>query len=226
VRQTQCETILRWGMPRAHEAALLLLMRHERLSQADWVELIKFRLAHIKPWLKDMPMVPFSDVEILQNESFLHHLAHQREVPALLGFTAKHGMKVQGLFDVGPLYLTTIVRTQGERPFRHVVGILRTGRLVLIKVTFVDEQGNKGRGYQRALTVELRDTTVEEILTIQGYTDPKRFWNFLNDQIKAFFGRRQKMLEDAGDLYREMAAETKLLSVLDLYLIQHDHEHV
>ncbi|KKR05284.1 MAG: hypothetical protein UT32_C0021G0012 [Parcubacteria group bacterium GW2011_GWC2_39_14] len=215
-------------MPRAHEAALLLLMRHTKLSQADWIELIKLRLTHIKPWLKDMPMMRFDEVEILQDQSHLHRLGrlHDKPAPELLGFTVKYGLTVQGLFDVEPLYLKTIVRTRGERPYRHVVGILRTGRLVLIKVTFVDEQGYKGRGYQRALTVELRDTTVEEILTIQGYTDPKSFWTFLNDQIKAFFNRRQKMLEDAGDLYREMIQETKLLSVLELDLIQHDHEKV
>jgi|GEM_PF-3167649 len=200
-------------MPQGHSDALWLFMRHKKLEDADWIRLIEYRLEEIRPYLKDMQLKPFSDIEFLQTESWLHNLRHQQGQPEIVGFPSKHGLEVQGLYFIGKD--TPAHRGLDRRNRTSVFGILRNGKLVRIDVDLVKEGGYKGRGYERATRVHLSLTTVEAMQATPGFEVLAKFCDFLAEQVEAFVERRRTLYEDAQALGRQFSTEQALLTVLN-----------
>ena len=198
-----------------------LLTRKETLTDEEWLALLEARRKLIKPYLKTFTLSTLGKLECLRSElSFTHDL--QMDFPEI---KAEDGLSLetQGTFRAQPYQYVERIPNSGFQPppggckceggIMYIWGLARSGEWILARVEFRGEAGYKGRGYERALTVEIKKTEIEEVIE-NTKAKPTDILDQLSREVSAWRESRQRILEAAKQLERAISFEDFLISCI------------
>lgn len=206
-------------MPSAN--GLDVFVRKNQPNDEEWFGLIEARRALIAPHLDSFTLRELGSLECLRSEiSFTHKLAI--DAPVITG-DSRFSLKTQGIFRVQPWSAIERTPNSGHRPppggvncsdgMMRIWGLTRSGLWVIASISFAGEAGYKGRGYERARTVEIIKA---DLPTIAMFTKvrPEQMWRELGDAIKAFARDRLALYDHARRLAQNVEVEELALSLI------------
>lgn len=200
---------------------LEVLVRKVPLTDEEWLGLVAARRELIKPHLDSLTLPELGSLSCMRSETnFTHEL--RWDALTLLG-DERFSLKTQGIFRVQPWSVVEKIPNSGFRPepgctpcpdgMKQVWGLTRSGLWVLAAISFVDQAGYKGRGYERARTIEIQEVDLPTIVA-KTKEKPQRMWEELGKAIRGFADHREWLYEQARNLARMVAVEELALSLV------------
>lgn len=199
---------------------LEVFVRKDQFADEEWFGLIEARRELIKPHLDSFTLPELGSLECMWSESrFMHML--RLDVSTSTG-DERFSLKTQGIFHVqswsaveritnSGYYLPAGVNYSGGT--KRVWGLTRSGLWTLVTIGFVDEVGYKGRGYERARTVEIVEADLPTIAT-KTKEKPQRMWEELGKVIKDFAEHRKSLYDQALNIARMVEIEELAFSLV------------
>lgn len=190
-----------------------LLLRTAPLGDEEWIQLLESRRLLLKQYLDKFSLKTLGDVGCLSSESHQHEINWDNpEVVAQDGL----GLDTQGIFGRGKTVFDQIkipsAPWSGWGPSTETVGgtvdlwgLSRKGEWIVIKVEFKKESGYKGRGYDRAVKVTIRRTTVDELAEVAGST--QLVWDLLGRTVAEWTDQRLRIYLQANELLAVVQAQ-------------------
>lgn len=192
---------------------LELLCRIKPLSDEEWLELVERRRQIITPYLDSFTLSTLGQVEFLHSEAGIHQIRH--DSPECFG--GQFDLKTQGIFNTTFMsriqFPGSVLNDSGG--VQYVWGLTRNGEWIMAGVTYNNVRGYKGRGYQRAIRVEIEKTTIPLILSVCKFTC-EAVWLTLEHAVLSFEQNRKKLYEDASHLSRMCQIESLVLGLIPL----------
>jgi hypothetical protein len=183
---------------------LVTLVRNKQLTEKERIELINARCNLIGPHLDSFTLPELGKFECLSSEgSRLHELGFDNSV--IIG-NSGFSLKTQGIFRNAWNARETIPNS-GFQPYgqggggcadgvRRLWGFTRSGQWVLVTIAYAGEPGYKGRGYERAKTVDIIEVDLQTLFTGVKET-PQNIWIELGKEIKSWTDRRRHLYNQA-----------------------------
>lgn len=198
-----------------------VFIRKGQITDKEWFELIEARRELIKPHLDSFTLPELGSLECMRSElSFTHML--RLDVSASTG-DERFSLKTQGIFREQPWSAVERIRNSGycappggsncPDGTMRVWGLTRSGVWVLVTIGFIGEAGYKGRGYERATTIEIIEV---DLPTIAAKTKekPQKIWKELGNVIKNFAEHRESLYNQALNLARMVEIEELAFSLI------------
>ncbi len=219
VRGTPPKTRKEEGMPSTK--GLEVFVRRSQLTDEEWFGLIESRRELIKPHLDLFTLPELGALECMRSESSSTHKL-RLDVSITTG-DEQFSLKTQGIFRIQPWSAIERIPNSDYRPSpggvnypdrtMRVWGLTRSGMWVLVTIGFVDEDGYKGRGYERAMTIEI---VKADLPTIAAKTKekPQQMWKELGKAIKSFMEHRESLYNQALNLARMVEIEELAFSLI------------
>lgn len=199
---------------------LEVLVRKDRLTGEEWIGLVEARRELIKPHLDSFTFPELGALECLRSEVNFEH-AIQSDGPAVTG-DERFSLKTQGIFRVQSWSAMERIPKSGyiappggiscPDGTMRVWGLTRSGLWVLASIGFAGGYGYKGRGYERATTVDIAEADLSTIIA-ETKEDPQEIWKELGDVIKRLAERRKALYDQAVNLARMVMIEELALSL-------------
>lgn len=206
-------------LPR-QKRAFALLVRQEPPTDEEWLELLEARRVLIRPHFDSFTLPTLGHLECLYNEMpFTHRLPN--DAPTLTGDEG-FSLETQGIFCAPHLARKTIPES-GWQPgpggsacpdgTLYIWGLTRKGQWILAKVVFKGKAGYKERGYEKAQTVDIRESTLPEIVA-QTKTTPYQIWLEIGQVIKDWAKFRRGLYECALGIADQVETEEDMLALV------------
>lgn len=204
------------GMPSTK--GLEVFVRKNQLADEEWFGLIEARRELIKPHLDSFTLPELGMLECMQSEGINHALS--LDISTSTG-DPRFSLKTQGLFRMQAWSAVERIPNSGYRPAdfscpdgtMRVWGLTRSGLWVLVTIGFLGEGGYKGRGYERARTVEIVETDLPTIAT-KTKERPQRMWQQLGEVVRGFAEHRKFLYNQALNLARIVEIEELAFSLI------------
>ncbi|MDO8591550.1 MAG: hypothetical protein Q7R60_01320 [bacterium] len=200
-------------MPDTFRYGAELLLRTSAISDSEWRQLLESRRLLLKKSLDKFSLKTLGDVECLSSESHQHEINWDNpEVVTHDGL----GLDTQGIFGRGEAVFDQIkippAPWSGWGPSTETVGgtvnlwgLSRKGEWIVAQVEFRKESGYKGRGYDRAVKVTIRKTTVDELAEVAGST--QSVWDLLGRTVAEWTDQRLRIYLQANELLTVVQAQ-------------------
>ena len=196
-------------------------IREKQLTDKEWLDLIETRREIIKPHLDSLLLTDLGSLACMQSSiNFNHHL--RQDVSTSRG-DERFSLKTKGIFGKQPWKAVNRIPNSGYRPgpgyinipdgTMQVWGLTHSGLWVLVTVDFVGESGYKDRGYERATTVKVVETSLP-LLVFETKEEPKVIWEEIGKTIKRWAEDRKNLYHQARDFAQVVEAEEFTLSLL------------
>jgi len=200
---------------------LEMLVRKNELAYEEWFGLIETRRELIKPHLGSFTLPELGVLECMRSQiSFTHML--RLDISTTTG-DERFSLKTQGIFRMQPWSAVDRIPNSGYHAppgyvkcldgIMQVWGLTRSGLWVLVTISFVGEDGYKGRGYERAKTVKIIET---DLPTIAAKTkeEPRQIWEELGKAVKVFAEHRKLLYSQALNVARMVEVEELAFSLI------------
>jgi hypothetical protein len=210
------------GMPTTE--GIGLLCRKNPLSDEEWYRLIEARRSLIKPHLDSFTLRELGEVKCLEQEgpNRLHSL-QVGFLPEVVTGDERFSLRTQGIFYhpwSGDQKIPVDYRPSPSEEARlypggikYIWGLTRKGLWILAEVKFRHEAGYKGRGYERALTVDIQELDLPTIVA-RTRSKPEEIWRVLGEAIKEYTRFRERLYYEALELRRVIEVEELMLSCI------------
>jgi hypothetical protein len=190
---------------------LRMFVRNEKLTDADWVELLEIRRKSIKSTMDRFTLEKLKDTKCLEiNGSFyeIHGSAKTIANPSSLS------LQTPGIFYVNPhakeevredFFGREIIKGGIKRGW----GLTRSGTWILVEVAYYsDYSGHGERLHEYAASVRITKCSIAEIIKKTG-EDPMKIWFIIGLEIK-------KWEERAKASYNEVANVRRMIDIEEL----------
>lgn len=192
------------------------MFARSHLFIGQWLSLIEARRELIKPHLDSFTLSELGSFEWLMAESRFGH-SLRLDVPTLTG-DERFSLKTQGIFSLQS-YVERIPDKDHHPAFgpircsngiKRAWGLTRSGLWALVTISFADEAGYKGRGYERAKTVDIVEIDLSTIFT-ETKVKPEQMWRDLGVAVKKFTQHREMLYNQARSLALMIEVEETML---------------
>lgn len=195
------------------------------LDNEDWMRLIEVRQSFIKPHLNNFTLKELGSISCLARESFTHSIAI--DGPKLIG-NEKFSLKTQGIFHFQQYSKRKIVPNTGGYDTRRDVcypsdgtiiiwGLTRADQWVTAAVNYIGKDGYKGRGYEKAISVDIQETDLKSLIFITQ-EEPKKIWKALGESIKEWARAREILYNQALNLVKIIELEETVALFVRTYV--------
>lgn len=207
------------GMPPSTKG-LKLLTRTMPLSDQEWLDLIEARRELIKPHLDTFTLKTLGEVKCLRSDNYCHKIGFNSPEVA----SGEFNLSTQGIFRSN--YRNRVL---DQRKYRnpssyqdefhtfggtlYIWGLTRKVQWVIASVTYVCESGYKGRGYERATKVEIKETMILKILSVCKVSY-EEIWRELSKEIHLWNQDRARLHEISTNLCRMCEIEELALPLV------------
>lgn len=199
---------------------LEVFVRKNQLADEEWFGLIEARRELIKPHLDSFTLPELGALKCMQYDIFTSML--RSDVSTTTG-DERFSLKTQGIFRMQPWSAVERIPNSGycappggvncPDGTMRVWGLTRSGLWLLVTIGFVGEPGYKGRGCERARTVEIVETDLPTIVA-KTKEEPQWMWEELGKVIKGFAEHRKALYSQALSLARMVEAEELAFSLI------------
>ena len=196
---------------------LEMFVRRKQPTDEEWFGLIENRHELIKPHLVSFILEYLGSLEWLDSGNFKHALRY--DAPALTG-DKQFSLKTEGIFKAQPWSAVEKIPNSGYQDgisvpdgTMQVWGLTQSGLWIIAAISYVGESGYKGRGYERAKTVNITEADLPAIVA-KTKEKPQQIWKELGKAIKSWSEHRKSLYNQALGFARMVDIEDFAFSLI------------
>lgn len=209
-------------------SGLFTLVRSTNLSDKEWLKIIEARVAMVQPHLYSFTLSQMEETDCLYSENHLNDLRGNR--PPIVTGDGSFSLEDQGIFGFayksreryeGTGYVSLYSGgTNCPNGHLYIWGLTRKNtRWVLAKLEWKGQAGYKNRGHEQAFCIHFQEATLPEIRNVGKVSYPE-IWRRLGMAIRGWKADRERLYNQARDMYLAVEAEEKALEVMRENLAQ------
>jgi len=200
---------------------LELLVRKTNPDYGEWLELLEARRVLLKPHLDSVTLPSLGVVECLASSIAEYHFHSIRSDSPIVKGDGRFSLETQGIFPAAGQHIYTpnsgYHAPPGGIPSPDGVmllwGLTRSGHWILAEIEFQGLAGHKGRGREKALSVDIQEATPARIVERTKST-AQAIWEELGRAIKRWLKNRQWLYFQMEEVARQVEMEERALSLI------------